>query len=294
MDMTIKALVVGATGTVAKPVAHELLARGADVYALVRDSSRATVLPEGVTPVVGDLTDRAAVRAALKGMDSVFFVHPHMDDDVAIIHAFVDACEEAGVRMVFGGYHVDDPEIRATISRQIPMYGGKLEVAARIADPQVDSVILNLPNFAQNDELFFDEIRAGLFPIPIADGGTGRFDLRDSGEIAARAMLDETYLANGWYNLSGPETLNGPQCAAIWSEELGRPVRYLQDGDDWKAIFSERLEGRKLEDWLVAHDMLVGKVPQPVNPDDLAFTTKILGRPPRTYRDFVKDAIKNF
>ncbi len=66
-------LITGATGTVGHPLARLLAERGDRVRALVRDPARAAaVLPPGVEPFAGDLTDPASVRAAVAGCESVF------------------------------------------------------------------------------------------------------------------------------------------------------------------------------------------------------------------------------
>ncbi len=66
-------LITGATGTVGFPIARELVARGDDVRALVRDLERARkLLPEGVEPLVGDVGDRDSVERAVGGCELVF------------------------------------------------------------------------------------------------------------------------------------------------------------------------------------------------------------------------------
>ena len=55
----------GATGKVGNAVAGALAARGEDVRALVRDPQRArSLLPSGVEPVRGDVTDPATLEPA--------------------------------------------------------------------------------------------------------------------------------------------------------------------------------------------------------------------------------------
>ena len=69
----MKALVTGATGKVGHAVARALAARGDEVRALVRDPARAmAVLPAGVEPVVGDVTDPESVARAVDGREMVF------------------------------------------------------------------------------------------------------------------------------------------------------------------------------------------------------------------------------
>ena len=67
--MTI--LVTGATGTVGRQVVEQLVKRGADVRALVRDPAKAN-FPAGVTVVQGDLLDVDSLRErVLRRLDPV-------------------------------------------------------------------------------------------------------------------------------------------------------------------------------------------------------------------------------
>jgi uncharacterized protein YbjT (DUF2867 family) len=92
------------------------------------------------------------------------------------------------------------------------------------------------------------------------------------------------------YILAGPDSLTGEAIAAIWSEALGRPIRY--GGDDltameqrlkktmpaWHALDLRLMMGRYQSDGAVA------------TADDMARLTALLGHAPRSYRDFAKDA----
>jgi nucleoside-diphosphate-sugar epimerase len=65
-------LITGATGQVGHAIARRLAGDGVAVRALVRSPERARVLPEGVEPVFGDVTDPASLRAALDGCATVY------------------------------------------------------------------------------------------------------------------------------------------------------------------------------------------------------------------------------
>jgi dihydroflavonol-4-reductase len=68
-----RVLVTGATGFLGSHVVRALLARGDDVRATVRRSSRQDPLDGlDVDRVVADITDRAAMRRAVKGVERVF------------------------------------------------------------------------------------------------------------------------------------------------------------------------------------------------------------------------------
>lgn len=69
----MRALVTGATGKVGYAIASALLERGDQVRALVRDPRRAaSVLPAGIEPIRGDVTDAESLDAAVEGCELVF------------------------------------------------------------------------------------------------------------------------------------------------------------------------------------------------------------------------------
>src|SRR3954447_16442506 len=69
----MRALVTGATGKVGHAIASALLERGDQVRALVRDPKRAaSVLPAGIEPIRGDVTDVESLADAVQGCEVVF------------------------------------------------------------------------------------------------------------------------------------------------------------------------------------------------------------------------------
>jgi len=69
----MKALVTGTTGKVGHAIASALLDRGDGVRALVRDPKRAaSILPAGIEPIRGDVTDPDSLAAAVEGCELVF------------------------------------------------------------------------------------------------------------------------------------------------------------------------------------------------------------------------------
>lgn len=71
-------LVSGATGRTGGAAVNELLKMGKSVRAYVRsDGEQAAALRQrGVDIAIGDFTDIDAVRAAMEGIRSAYFLHP--------------------------------------------------------------------------------------------------------------------------------------------------------------------------------------------------------------------------
>jgi uncharacterized protein YbjT (DUF2867 family) len=282
-------LIIGATGTIGGLVLDEALRRGLEVRALVRDKSRASALSNAVELVQGDLGDRDSVRTALRGTQSALYVSPHEPNEVELARIFGEEAERAGTRLVFGGFHIDDPEARAAATRAIPAYAGKLRLAGALSESDTRPAMVNITNFNQNDEVFREDILSGTFPTPLHADGVNRVDVRDAAEVITTALADPAFPA-GSYKVVGPESLNGEQSARIWAEELGHPVRYTGDDPNWRQALAVRLSGQKLDDWIHSFELL-GGMPLPTDPAEVEATTKLLGHAPRSFRDYVRDTV---
>lgn len=115
-------LLTGATGYVGSELLPELLRRGREVRALVRDPARAG-LPPGVTAHTGDAVAGTGLREALEGCATAYYLIHSMgrgSGDAAAFAArdrqaarnFGDAARDAGVRRVvyLGGLGREDSE----------------------------------------------------------------------------------------------------------------------------------------------------------------------------------------
>jgi uncharacterized protein YbjT (DUF2867 family) len=172
--------------------------------------------------------------------------------------------------------------------RLLTHYGPKLRVERFVRRAAASPIVLMPSNFFQNDALFFPEICNGRYPQPLGMRGVNRVDCRDIGDAAARALLDEN-VASGAYPLVGPEpALTGPQCAAVWASALGREVAYDGDLDRWRTLVADRMPGRERDDFGKTYK-LFGRIRVAAKPAELARTTALLGRPPRSYANYVAE-----
>lgn len=66
--------VTGATGFIGSHVVEKLVEQDEDIIALTRDRSNADHLPESVTVVEGDITDKESMRDSMEGVDGIFHI----------------------------------------------------------------------------------------------------------------------------------------------------------------------------------------------------------------------------
>src|SRR6201987_4746461 len=95
-------LVSGATGRTGHAAVDELLRMGKRVRAYVRsDGEKAAALrARGVDIAVGDFTDIDAIRAAMEGIRSAYFLHPIAPGIISASAYFAQAAKEAGVTAI--------------------------------------------------------------------------------------------------------------------------------------------------------------------------------------------------
>lgn len=282
-------LVTGSTGTIGTQVLTHLQGHGLDVRALTRSPGKAP-LPAGVTPVGGDLADTDAVRAALDGVSTLFLLVPNVADELTQAMLTLAVARDAGVKGI-----VYLSVFKAETYADVPHFAGKYTVERMIAALDLPATILRPAYFIQNDLRLKDALlKFGVYGMPIGSKGVSMVDTRDIGEAAAielvRRERSAGRLGRETYALAGPDGLSGEALAAIWSEALGRTIRY--GGDDlaameqrlktvmpaWFALDMRLMMGRYQTDGAVA------------TANDIARLTALLGHAPRSYRDFAQDA----
>jgi uncharacterized protein YbjT (DUF2867 family) len=284
--MTI--LVTGATGTVGRSVVEQLVKRGADVRALVRDPAKAS-FPAGVTAVKGDLLDVESMRSALSGVSTLFLLNAVVPDEFTQALIALNLAREAGIERI-----VYLSVIHSDVYVNVPHFAGKYGVERMIEQMGLNATILRPAYFMNNEITIRDVVTGyGIYPMPIGSKGLAMIDARDIGEVAAIELIRRERSAEPLprerINLVGPDTLTGAKAAAIWSEVLGRTIAY--PGDD-TAGFENNLR-QFMPGWM-AFDMRLmserfltdGMLPET---GDVERLTSLLGRPLRSYRDFVAE-----
>jgi len=284
--MTI--LVTGATGTVGRQVIEQLVKRGADVRALVRDPAKAN-FPAGVVVAQGDLLDVDSLRGALSGVSTLFLLNAVVSDEFTQALIALNLAREAGVERI-----VYLSVIHSDLYVNVPHFAGKFGVERMIEKMGFNATILR-PAYFMNNDLTIKDVVLGhsVYPMPIGNNGLAMIDVRDIGEIAAIELIRREQatgpLPLDRINVVGPDALSGADVAAIWSEVLGRTITY--GGDDTGAL--EQNLRQFMPTWM-AFDMRLmserflteGMIPEA---GDVSRLTALLGRPLRSYRDFASE-----
>lgn len=282
-------LVTGSTGTIGAQVLQYLHGKGAEVRALTRSPAK-VAFPAGVTPVRGDLADTDSVRAAFEGVSALFLLVPNVADELTQAMLALTVARDAGVKgivylSVFKGEAYTD----------VPHFAGKHTVERMIENLDLPATILRPAYFIQNDLRLKEPLLSfGVYGMPIGSKGVSMVDTRDIGEAAAIELLRREQsavpLGRETYTLAGSEGLTGEAVAAIWEAALGRAIRY--GGDDlmsmeqrlksampaWHALDLRLMLSRYQTDGAVA------------TTEDIMRLTTLLGRSPRSYGEFAKDA----
>lgn len=286
--MTI--LVTGATGRVGRHVVQQLIDRGAKVRVLARDPAKAD-FPTRVEIAKGDLLDIEALRAAFKGVRTLFLLNAVAGDEFTQALITLNIARECGVdRVVYLSV------LHADRFVNVPHFAVKSGAERMIQQMDFSATILRPAYFIDNELMIKDVVlQHGVYPMPIGSKGIAMVDARDIAEVAAVELIRRDaapgLLPIEILNLVGPDTLTGADVAAIWSDVLGRPIVY--GGDDPSGF--EQSVSAFMPKWMALEMRLMaeryvsdGMVPEA---GDVARLTAILGRPLHSYRDFTRTIV---
>lgn len=274
-------LVTGATGNVGAEVIAGLRQRNAAVIAAVRNVERARrTLGPDLSYRAFDFARPETFDAAFAGVRRVFLVRPPDVSDVEqYVAPAIAAARRAGVEQV-----VFLSLLGAERNPVVPHYG----IEQALLASGMGWTFLRASFFMQNlNTTHRDDIRDGddIF-VPAGRGKTSFIDVRDIAAVGARALTEDGHV-NQAYPLTGAEALSYGEVAQIFSEVLGRPIRYRSPSI---LTFALRMRARRLP-WsfiLVMTGIYTTArlgLAATVTPD----TARLLGRPPITMRQYITD-----
>lgn len=251
---------------------------------MTRSRQKAASFPDGVEIAVGDLTHPESLPDVMQGIDALFLITPLAPDETHQGLAAIEAARAAGIgTIVFLSVH------KLESGLNIPHFAAKCPIEHALRAGGGNWTILRPNNFFQNDLWLKDAILThGVYPQPLGELGLNRVDVRDIAEAAAIA-LTTTGHAGQTYAIVGPDPLTGQRTAEIYSEALGRPVRYTGDDlDAWAAAAA-----RTMPPWMV-HDLKImydhfQRHGLRATPHELTIIEGLLGHAPRRFDDFARE-----
>lgn len=278
----MRVLVIGGTGTVGRELVARLRERDVQTRVLTRSPEKHR--EDGVEFVKGDLERPETLPPAFAGADRIYLLTPLHPKEAGLGLAAIDAAVEAGAeRIVLQTVH------QAETAPHVPHFASKLEMVQAVRESGVPWVDLAPNSFFQNDVRYRAALLDhGVYPQPIGNAGASRVDVRDIADVAV-AML----LGNGHEGRTipvvGSDPLTGEWTAEVWSDRLGRPVRYI--GDDLEAWSSQART--VLPDWMVgALAMMYRRFQEHglvASEKELTQMRDLLGREPRSFDDFAAE-----
>lgn len=284
-------LILGGTGTVGSLVVNGLLSKNEDVRVLTRSADKLGTLPQGVTGVVGDLTDPNTFDNVFQDYDTLFILNAVSPTELQEgLSAVAEARRTGAKRIVYVSVH----ELER--GWHVPHFGAKIVIEKAIKDSGIPFTILRPNNFFQNDVWMKDAImQMGVYAQPYGDKGLSRVDTRDVAEAAVNALTstNKEWL-NRTFNLVGSRPVNGVATAEIWTSQLGRQIQYAgNDLASWSAQASKMMPAWAVFDMKLMFAMFQEKGLVATDAQ-IQETRTILGHEPRRYEDFVSECVKSW
>jgi NAD(P)H dehydrogenase (quinone) len=244
-------LVSGATGRTGGAAIGELLRMGKHVRAYVRsDGEQAAALrARGVDIAVGDFTDIDAIRAAMEGIRSAYFLHPIAPGIISAAAYFAQAAKEAGVTAIVNMSQISarrESKSHAAqdhwIAERVFDWSG---VATTHLRPTFFADWLVYPHFAK-------EIWAKKkIEFPFANGRHAPIASDDQGRVIAHVLANPKGHEGKTYTLHGPLEMNHAEIAAAMSNVLGARIEYAPTSIE---TFRQKMEQLyKFPPFLVQH-----------------------------------------
>jgi uncharacterized protein YbjT (DUF2867 family) len=269
--------VTGATGHVGGAVARLLADRGIGQRLLVRDPSRAPVLPgcEVVQAAYG-----ADAVEALRGLDTVFMVSAAEDARRVDQHrAFIEAAVTAGVdRIVYTSFVGAGESSGFLLGRD---HGATEEI---IVASGLAHAFLRDNFYAEVFPMFGGaegEIRG-----PAGNGRVAAVSRRDVAEVAATVLTAPERHDGRSYDLTGPEALTLAEIAEVLTDVRGRRFTFVDESME-EARASRAHYGAPdwlVEAWISTYTAIRDGELEAVS-DDIP---RLLGRPATRFADAVR------
>ncbi|MCP2260260.1 Uncharacterized conserved protein YbjT, contains NAD(P)-binding and DUF2867 domains [Streptoalloteichus tenebrarius] len=283
-------LVTGATGTVGSRVLRRLVDAGAKVRALTRNPARAA-LPAGVDVVSGDMAVPDTLVPALDGVERVFLMsagHHKAEYDANL----VSVARTTAVRHVVQLSSMGGEEFAQDgVDNELARWHREAEEALR--ESGMAWTILRPGEFMSNALGWAHSIRAeGVVRSPAPDLVQAPIDPDDIAAVAVAALTTPGHDGR-IHTLTGPEALSARDQVAVLASALGRDIRVERISlDEQRAAMARHHPPETVAGVLQALGQAIALDRPRARP--LPTVAEVLGRPARTFREWVEAHVDAF
>jgi uncharacterized protein YbjT (DUF2867 family) len=221
--MTQTILVTAATSNVGSEVVRQLADENVKVRAAVRSLDRASNFPANVELVEFNLNDPDTVQKAFREVDRAFLMTPLVPNLADLDATCTEAAKQAGVKhlvkLSIMGADTEPDMLLAQAHRRSEEFIERSGIAYTFLRPN---------SFFQNYLIYTRAsiINDNAIYLPLGSGKLSLVDIRDIAAIATVALTQSGH-ENQKYLITGSQTLDNSEVAAILSEVLGRKINYI-------------------------------------------------------------------
>lgn len=221
-----KILITGATGNVGLATVRFLLSQNEQDYkvvAAVRGIERAQKL-EGVGMaqfVNFEFDEPKTYATALKGVNKLLLIRPNQISDVSKhIFPFLDQVEKSDVKQLVFVSIVGAQRNRIFANHRIETHLKKMSTPHTIIRPSLymqNLITLHGQDIRNNDRVY----------IPAGAGSVNYIDARDVARVAVELLTKPGHDGKE-YDITGQEPMDFYKIAAMFTNELGREIKYAR------------------------------------------------------------------
>jgi uncharacterized protein YbjT (DUF2867 family) len=281
--------VTGSSGTIGTELVRLLSAAGAPTRAVVRDARKARAVPH-VAWLQADLSNPYLLEPALAGTRRLFLLTGNDQGFGGVQRGIVHAAEVLGVEhMVKASALGASDHSKSWIGRE------HWEVEQAIQRSGMRWTMLRPHAFMQNwlGDLAESVKTEGVIYSPIGDGRVPFIDARDIAAVAAEVLVHPEAHAGKKYVLTGGEAVGYADLAAALTTVTGRAISYRPISmDEARARMVASGASPESVDAVLA----IAAYQKEGGPTATVSPTvqRLLGRPPRSIGDFVRDNAERF
>lgn len=214
-------LVLGSTGNVGREVARQLIAAGERPRLLVRNLVKASEFEGSADVHEGDLANESSLQTALADVEKLFLISSNLAG-FELERRVIDAAKNTGLQHIvkLSAIGADNPVI--TFSKW------HAEVEQHLMKSGLAWTMLRPGSFMTNALMFWAPTikTQQAFYQPTGDGRWPSIAASDIAAVTVLALTTPGHEGKG-YTITGDESMNGAEYAAVLSDVLGKPIKFV-------------------------------------------------------------------